>query len=74
VKQRIESYGIPTSDVATENGSDAFLYVRDPAGNLFVLYCEQGFGGSARRTTATGGDYEIDVSALVYDDWNDPGA
>jgi catechol 2,3-dioxygenase-like lactoylglutathione lyase family enzyme len=73
LKERLESYGVPTSDVATRNGSDAFTYYRDPTGNLWELYCERGFSGSVRRTRSAGGDYVPDVKALCYDRWNDPG-
>jgi len=72
LKQQIESYGIPTSDVFTRDGSDAAIYFRDPAANLFELYCEEGFAGNKRHLTTAGGDYAVDISALVYEAWNDP--
>jgi catechol 2,3-dioxygenase-like lactoylglutathione lyase family enzyme len=67
-KMHIEAFGIPTHDIRTRDGQDAFMYVRDPSGNLFELYCEDGFAGNVVQ----GGD-TIDVAALRYDEWNDPG-
>jgi catechol 2,3-dioxygenase-like lactoylglutathione lyase family enzyme len=72
LKAHVESFGIPTTDVFTRNGSDACVYLRDPSGNLFELYCEEGFSGTVRRLAAASGDYQPDVRALVYDDWKDP--
>ncbi len=69
LKERLESYGVPTSDVATRDGSDAFVYYRDPSGNLWELYCERGFTGQARRTPSAGGDYVPDLPSLCYDRW-----
>ena len=73
LKKRLESYGVPTSDVFTRNGTDAATYYRDPAGNLWELNCERGYTGSARRTPSAGGDYVPDVKSLCYDHWKDPG-
>jgi catechol 2,3-dioxygenase-like lactoylglutathione lyase family enzyme len=72
LKEHVESFDIPTSDVFTNNGTDASVFLRDPSGNLFELYCEEGFAGPMRRLTSAGGDYQVDVSSLVYDDWKDP--
>jgi catechol 2,3-dioxygenase-like lactoylglutathione lyase family enzyme len=74
LKRRLEAYGIPTHEVWTRNGVDAAMYFRDPSGNLWELYCERGFAGSVRRGVSAGGDYVVDVAALNYDRWNDPGA
>ena len=73
LKERLESYGVPTSDVYTRNGTDAAIYYRDPAGNLWELNCERGYKGSARQTPSAGGDYVPDVKSLCYDHWNDQG-
>jgi catechol 2,3-dioxygenase-like lactoylglutathione lyase family enzyme len=73
LKKRLESYGVPTSDVFTRNGKDAAIYYRDPAGNLWELSCERGYTGSSRRTPSAGGDYVPDVKSLCYDHWNEPG-
>ena len=73
LKERFESYGVPTHDIFTRDGTDAATYFRDPSGNLFELYCEGGFTGSTVRTPSAGGDDLIDVQALCYDRWQDPG-
>jgi catechol 2,3-dioxygenase-like lactoylglutathione lyase family enzyme len=72
-KDRLESFGIPTSDTCTRNGRDACVDFCDPAGNLFELYCEDGFSGTTRPTITAGGDYRVTVSDLAYTSWNDPG-
>jgi len=72
LKERLEHYGVPTSEVYTRNGTDAAIYYRDPAGNLWELSCEHGYSGSARRTPSAGGDYRPDLKALCYERWNDP--
>lgn len=73
LKERLESFGVPTHDICTRNGTDASMYFREPSGNLFELYCENGYTGSKRRTQSAGGDFVVDVRALAYDRWNDPG-
>lgn len=73
LRERLESYGVPTHDLCTRNEGDASMYFRDPSGNLWELYCERGYTGSARRVRAAGGDYVVDVKALNYDQWRDPG-
>jgi catechol 2,3-dioxygenase-like lactoylglutathione lyase family enzyme len=72
LKQRLESYGVPTHDVWTRNGVDAAMYFRDPTGNLWELCCETGFSGAVRRGVSAGGDFAPDVKALNYDVWKDP--
>jgi hypothetical protein len=72
LREHIASFGIPTGEICTYDGHDASVYVRDPAGNLFELYCEAGFTGDVRRTPSAGGDHRVDVRALTYDHWNDP--
>jgi hypothetical protein len=64
---------VPTGEICTRNGTDASLYYRDPTGNLWELYCERGFTGEVRRAPSAGGDYVVDLPALCYDRWNDPG-
>lgn len=73
LKQRIETFGVPASEIWSRNGSDAALYFRDPSGNLWELYCETGFKGAVRRGVTAGGNYAPDVKALNYDVWKDPG-
>jgi catechol 2,3-dioxygenase-like lactoylglutathione lyase family enzyme len=73
LKQRLAEHRVPTSEVWSRDGVDAAMYFRDPSGNLWKLYCENGFRGAARRGTSAGGDYRPDVKALNYDVWKDPG-
>ncbi|HEY3115155.1 MAG TPA: VOC family protein [Chloroflexota bacterium] len=74
LKERLGNQGVPTSDVGAHTGADAFFYFRDPTGNLWELSCTQGFTGATRRTRAAGGNYTVDVRALMYEHWRDPGA
>jgi catechol 2,3-dioxygenase-like lactoylglutathione lyase family enzyme len=74
LKQRLEAYGVPTSDIWSRNGTDAATYFRDPSGNLWELYCERGVEGAVRRGISAGGDYAPDVEALNYSVWKDPGS
>ncbi len=71
--QRLEAFGIPTHDVATHDGTDAWMYFRDPSDNLWELNCPRGFAGPTRRTPSAGGDFTVDVKALSYRTWKDPG-
>ncbi len=73
LKERLESYAIPTHDIWTRNGTDAAMYFRSPSGNLWEFYCESGFQGAVRRGVSAGGDFTPDVKALNYDSWKDPG-
>lgn len=73
LRERLGSYGVPTAEICTRNGTDASMYFRDPTGNLWELYCERGFSGSPRHTPTAGGDYTPDLRALCYDRWHDPG-
>ena len=76
MKDRLESYGIPTHAIWTRHGVEALMYFRDPSGNLFELYCTEGYpeAGTAPRPASWGGDFSIDFPALSYDAWRDPGA
>ena len=73
LKQHLENYAVPTSDLWSRNGSDTAMYFRDPSGTLWELYCKSGFQGTTRRGVTAGGDYVPDVKALNYDTWKDPG-
>jgi len=73
LKESLAAYAVPTSEIWTRNGADAALYFRDPSGNLWELYCEDGFKGAPRRGLSAGGDYAPDVRALNYKTWKDPG-
>ena len=75
VKQRLEAYRVPTHAIWTRNRVEALMYFRDPSGNLFELYCAQGFRDVATIPlgASAGGDYDVDLEALNYDTWEDPG-
>lgn len=73
LRERLESYGVPTSAVWSRNGTDAAMYFRDPSGTLWELYCEKGLRGTVCRGVSAGGDYVPDVIALNYSTWKDPG-
>ncbi len=73
LKERLESYAIPTHDIWTRNGTDAAMYFRSPSGNLWEFYCESGFQGAVRRGVSAGGDFTPDVKAHSNDSWKDPG-
>jgi catechol 2,3-dioxygenase-like lactoylglutathione lyase family enzyme len=74
LKARMESFGIPTHAIWTRNRVEALMYFRDPSGNLFELYCEQGFKDvqTIPQGVGAGGDYKLDLEALNYDTWKDP--
>jgi len=69
MKERLESYGVPTTQIWTRDGVRTLMYFRDPSGNLFELYCPKGFKDADKvpRGAGAGGDYEIDLGALNYD-------
>lgn len=71
MKERLESFGIPTHSIWTRHGVEALMYFRDPSGNLFEMYCTRGFPGAADapRPTHWGGNYGIDLRALCYETW-----
>ncbi len=75
LKERLEAYGVPTHDIWTRNRVEALMYFRDPSGNLFELYCKQGFQEvqTIPQEASAGGDYTVDLAALNYDRWKDPG-
>jgi hypothetical protein len=76
LKERLESFGVPTHSIWTRNRKEALMYFRDPSGNLFELYCVEGFPevNDLPIGASAGGDYEVDFQSLVYDHWRDPGA
>ena len=75
IKDRLETYGVPTHSIWTRNRKEALMYFRDPSGNLFELYCKEGFRDvmTIPRGTSAGGDYDVDLEALNYESWQDPG-
>lgn len=75
LKDRLDYYGIPTHDIWTRFRTEALMYFRDPSGNLFELYCHEGYekAGSIPVGSSYGGDFFPDLQALNYTVWNDPG-
>jgi catechol 2,3-dioxygenase-like lactoylglutathione lyase family enzyme len=64
LKTRLESFGVPTHEPATSDGTDALMYFRDPSGNLFELFCPE---PDADLRNAAAGRFEpaVDVRALM---------
>ena len=59
--------GVITSEPWTRDGVKGLVYFRDPAGNLFEMYCAKlPEAASFVRGKKQGGSYEIDFPALVY--------
>lgn len=69
LKARLESFGVPTHPIWTRGGVEALMYFRDPSGNLFELYCAQGFKDADKlpRPPGWGGDFRPPISSLGYD-------
>jgi catechol 2,3-dioxygenase-like lactoylglutathione lyase family enzyme len=62
--------GVTTSEPWTRDGIKGLLYFRDPAGNLFEMYCPKLKEAAAFvRGAKQGGSYAIDFAGLNYD-WN----
>ncbi len=62
--------GVVTSEPWTRDGVKGLVYFRDPAGNLFEMYCPKlPEATSFVRGKKQGGSYEVDFSALNYE-WN----
>jgi len=68
MKERLESYGVPTNQLWTRDGVKVLMYFRDPSGNLFEIYCQKGFKDAATLPRAgADGNYMFDFSSLNYD-------
>ena len=62
--------GVVTTEPWTRDGVKGLLYFRDPAGNLFEMYCPKlNEAASFVRGKKQGGSYTIDFDKLNYD-WN----
>jgi len=74
LKARLDAFGVPTHEPWCRAGSPASLmYFRDPSGNQFEMYCEEGDIGLPKRIGArAGGDYTIPFRELVYLEMKDP--
>jgi catechol 2,3-dioxygenase-like lactoylglutathione lyase family enzyme len=60
--------GVTTSEPWTRDGIKGLLYFRDPAGNLFEMYCPKlQEAASFVRGAKQGGSYAIDFAALNYE-------
>lgn len=60
--------GVVTSKPWTRDGVKGLVYFRDPAGNLFEMYCPKlPEAASFVRGKKQGGSYEIDFPALNYE-------
>ncbi len=68
MKERLESYGVPTNQLWSRDGVKVVMYFRDPSGNLFELYCGKDFKDAAAVARAgADGNYMFDLGALNYD-------
>jgi catechol 2,3-dioxygenase-like lactoylglutathione lyase family enzyme len=69
LKARLEVHGVKTHPIWTRHGVEALMYFRDPSGNLFELYCTQGFEGADQlpRPPGWGGDFRPPIGELSYD-------
>ncbi|HLH76881.1 MAG TPA: VOC family protein [Candidatus Binataceae bacterium] len=74
LKERLESFAIPTHPPYTRNRKEALMYFRDPSGNLLEFYCSEGFKGVENLpiARAVGGTYTVDFKALNYTYWRRP--
>ena len=62
--------GVTTSEPWTRDGVKGLLYFRDPAGNLFEIYCPKlKEAATFVRGAKQGGSYTIDFAGLDYE-WN----
>jgi catechol 2,3-dioxygenase-like lactoylglutathione lyase family enzyme len=60
--------GVTTSEPWTRDGIKGLLYFRDPAGNLFEMYCRKlKDAATFARGVKQGGSYTIDFAALNYE-------
>ena len=60
--------GVTTSEPWTRDGVKGLLYFRDPAGNLFEMYCRKlSDAANFARGTKQGGSYTLDFAALNYE-------
>jgi catechol 2,3-dioxygenase-like lactoylglutathione lyase family enzyme len=69
MKARLEAFGIPTHPICRGDDGAAFMYFRDPGGNLFQLHCAPGVPDAAALPPGAlaSADYRVDFAALNYD-------
>ena len=67
----LAEFGIPASPFWTRTGVEALMFFRDPSGNVWELYCSEGFEGASLlpRGPARGHGSAIDIDELRYDSW-----
>lgn len=70
----LTSFGVPTSPMWTRTGVEALMFFRDPSGNVWELFCEEGYepAKDLPRGPARGHGVTVDIDALRYDSWNMP--
>lgn len=71
LKARLQAHGVKTHPIWTRHGIEALMYFRDPSGNLFEMYCTEGFKDADKLPHAKGwgGDFRPPIAELGYD-WN----
>jgi catechol 2,3-dioxygenase-like lactoylglutathione lyase family enzyme len=70
LKERLESFGVPTHPIYTRMRVEGLMYFRDPSGNLFEFYCEKFRGADKLPVAASvGGTFTVDFKALNYSTW-----
>lgn len=74
LRERLRQFGVPCDQIWTRFRNEALMYFRDPSGNLFELYCHEGYADAKTVDVGRwyGGDFETDLEALNYETWNDP--
>ena len=72
----LAGFGVPTSPFWTRAGVEALMFFRDPSGNVWELYCEEGFksADTLPRGPARGHGTSLDIDALRYNSWKMPAA
>ncbi len=65
---RLRQNGVTTSEPWTRDGTKGLLCFRDPAGNLFEMYCPKlNEAAFFVRGAKQGGNYTVDFAGLNYD-------
>src|SRR4051794_2037802 len=59
IKSRLDASGVKTHPIWTRHGVETLMYFRDPSGNLFELYCTEGFqdANDLPHAKGWGGDF-----------------
>jgi catechol 2,3-dioxygenase-like lactoylglutathione lyase family enzyme len=65
---------IPTTNYWTRFGVEALMFFRDPSGNVYELFCVEGFPNADTfpRGLANGHGRAVDIDAIRYDAWKRP--